>query len=42
MIAAGLLLGFGEGPTLPTATSALSNWTKQADRAFAHQIPKMK
>jgi MFS family permease len=38
MIAARLLLGFGEGPTLPTATSALSSWTKAADRAFAQGL----
>jgi MFS family permease len=38
MIAARLLLGFGEGPTLPTATSALSSWTKPADRAFAQGL----
>jgi ferredoxin len=35
MILARLLLGFGEGATFPTATSAMSVWTKPSDRGFA-------
>ena len=35
MLAARVLLGIGEGATFPTATSAMSNWTRPADRGFA-------
>jgi MFS family permease len=35
MVLARLLLGFGEGATFPTATSAMSVWTKPSDRGFA-------
>ncbi|MSU66107.1 MAG: MFS transporter [Opitutus sp.] len=38
MIIARVLLGLGEGATFPTATSAMSNWTKPADRGFAQGI----
>ena len=38
MIFARLLLGFGEGATFPTATSAMSAWTRPADRGFAQGI----
>ncbi len=35
MLAARVLLGIGEGATFPTATSAMSNWVRPADRGFA-------
>jgi MFS family permease len=38
MIAALVLLGFGEGATFPTATSAMSSWTRPVDRGFAQGI----
>jgi len=38
MIITRLLLGFGEGATFPTATSAMSAWTRPADRGFAQGI----
>lgn len=38
LIIARVLLGLGEGATFPTATSAMSNWTKPADRGFAQGI----
>ena len=38
MIIARVLLGLGEGATFPTATSAMSNWTKPADRGFAQGL----
>jgi MFS family permease len=38
MLAARVLLGFGEGATFPTATSAMSRWTRPADRGFAQGI----
>jgi MFS family permease len=38
MIFARVLLGFGEGATFPTATSAMSAWTRPADRGFAQGI----
>src|ERR1700722_18776122 len=34
MVFARLLLGFGEGATFPTATSAMSAWTSPADRGM--------
>ncbi len=33
-----LLLGFGEGATFPTATRAMSNWTRAGGRGFAQGI----
>jgi MFS family permease len=38
MIVARVLLGFGEGATFPTATSAMSSWTRPAHRGFAQGI----
>jgi MFS family permease len=38
MIIARILLGFGEGATFPTATSAMSAWTRPTDRGFAQGI----
>ena len=38
MIVARVLLGFGEGATFPAATTAMSNWTKPANRGFAQGI----
>lgn len=38
LVAARLLLGFGEGATFPAATSAMSAWTKPADRGWAQGI----
>ena len=35
MLFARVLLGIGEGATFPTATSAMSNWVRPADRGFA-------
>ncbi len=37
-IALRLLLGFGEGATFPTATRAMSNWTRAGWRGFAQGI----
>ena len=38
LIAARLLLGFGEGATFPTATRAMSGWVADRDRGFAQGI----
>jgi MFS family permease len=38
MVIARLLLGFGEGATFPTATSAMARWTRPVDRGFAQGI----
>lgn len=38
MIAARLVLGFGEGATFPVATRAMSDWTTPARRGFAQGI----
>ncbi len=38
MVVARVLLGFGEGATFPAATSAMSSWTRPADRGFAQGI----
>jgi MFS family permease len=38
MIVARVLLGFGEGATFPTATSAVSSWTRPVNRGFAQGI----
>lgn len=38
MVIARLLLGFGEGATFPTATSAMARWTRSVDRGFAQGI----
>jgi sugar phosphate permease len=38
MIAARVMLGFGEGATFPTATRAMSDWTPPGKRAFAQGI----
>jgi sugar phosphate permease len=38
MLAARVLLGFGEGATFPTATRAMSDWTSEGQRAFAQGI----
>jgi sugar phosphate permease len=38
MVMARLLLGFGEGATFPTATSAMARWTRPVDRGFAQGI----
>jgi MFS family permease len=38
MIAARLLLGFGEGATFPVATRAMSDWTAAGRRGFAQGI----
>jgi MFS family permease len=35
MVLARILLGFGEGATFPTATSAMARWTRPVDRGFA-------
>lgn len=38
MVVTRVLLGFGEGATFPTATSAMSAWTRPVDRGFAQGI----
>src|SRR3954462_14728136 len=38
MIAARVLLGFGEGATFPIATRAMADWTPPAKRGFAQGI----
>jgi MFS family permease len=38
MLAARVLLGFGEGATFPTATRAMSDWTPAGKRGFAQGI----
>jgi MFS family permease len=38
MLAARVLLGFGEGATFPTATRAMSDWTPATKRGFAQGI----
>ena len=38
MVIARLLLGFGEGATFPTATSAMAKWTRPVDRGFAQGL----
>src|SRR3954464_549707 len=38
MIAARLVLGFGEGATFPVATRAMSDWTSAERRGFAQGI----
>jgi sugar phosphate permease len=38
MLAARVMLGFGEGATFPTATRAMSDWTPAGKRAFAQGI----
>jgi MFS family permease len=38
MVLARILLGFGEGATFPTATSAMARWTRPVDRGFAQGI----
>lgn len=38
MLAARVMLGFGEGATFPTATRAMSDWTNEGQRAFAQGI----
>lgn len=38
MVFARLLLGFGEGATFPTATSAMAKWTRPMDRGFAQGL----
>jgi MFS family permease len=38
MLAARVMLGFGEGATFPTATRAMSDWTPAAKRGFAQGI----
>jgi MFS family permease len=38
MVIARMLLGFGEGATFPTATSAMSSWTRPVDRGFAQGL----
>jgi MFS family permease len=38
MLAARLLLGFGEGATFPSATRALGDWMPQNKRAFAQGV----
>lgn len=38
MIFARVMLGFGEGATFPTATRAMSDWTRADKRAFAQGI----
>jgi MFS family permease len=38
MLCARLLLGFGEGATLPAATRAMSDWTKEGKRGFSQGI----
>src|SRR5580704_6739425 len=35
MLAARVMLGFGEGATFPTATRAMSDWTPEGKRGFA-------
>jgi MFS family permease len=39
LLAARILLGFGEGATFPVATRAMQNWTPASKRAFAQGIP---
>jgi sugar phosphate permease len=38
MLAARVMLGFGEGATFPTATRAMSDWTPAGKRGFAQGI----
>jgi MFS family permease len=38
MVAARVMLGFGEGATFPTATRAMSDWTPPGNRAYAQGI----
>jgi len=38
MLAARVMLGFGEGATFPTATRAMSDWTAETKRGFAQGI----
>src|SRR6266566_3765724 len=38
MLAARVLLGFGEGATFPAATRAMSDWTPAGKRGFAQGI----
>src|SRR5215472_18072043 len=38
MVAARVLLGFGEGATFPTATRAMSDWFAEDKRAFSQGI----
>ena len=38
LLAARVLLGFGEGATFPAATRAMSNWTAASQRGFAQGI----
>jgi MFS family permease len=38
MLVARVMLGFGEGATFPTATSAMSDWTPEGQRGFAQGI----
>src|SRR6266850_1906468 len=38
MLAARVMLGFGEGATFPTATRAMSDWTAEIKRGFAQGI----
>src|ERR1700704_1102505 len=38
MLAARVMLGFGEGATFPTATRAMSDWTAEGKRGFAQGI----
>jgi len=38
MLAACVMLGFGEGATFPTATRAMSDWTPATNRGFAQGI----
>jgi sugar phosphate permease len=33
-----ILLGIGEGATLPTSARAISNWTPKSQRGFAHGL----
>lgn len=38
MVAARMILGFGEGATFPTATRAMSNWLPKSKRGYAQGI----
>src|SRR5438093_3827642 len=38
IVAARVILGFGEGATFPTATRAMSIWTPKSQRGFAQGI----
>jgi sugar phosphate permease len=38
MLVARVLLGFGEGATFPTATSAMASWTRPEDRGLAQGL----